>query len=226
MIRNKKLVIFYFFIRIAMLLLLIASVLGIFINSDSADISRSIFVAFQSVVLILLSFGPSFVEKKLKLQIPDFMESIFLFFIIAALLFGEVAEFFVRFTWWDDLLHTTSGFLIAITGFSIINSAIKNPKSVISISPIFVSLFIFCFSISIEVIWELFEYTIDSLFSTSNMLRTVDSISQIPYQGLTAIKDTMHDLILTVFSALFISIIGFFDAKNDYKIFNKWIISK
>lgn len=226
MIRNKKLVIFYLFIRIAMFLLLIASVLGIFIDSDSADISRNIFVAFQSVLLILLSFGPSFVEKKLKLQIPDFMESIFLFFIIAALLFGEIAEFFVRFTWWDDLLHTTSGFLIAITGFSIINSAIKNPKSVISISPIFVSLFIFCFSISIEVIWELFEYTIDSLFSTSNMLRTVDSISQIPYQGLAAIKDTMHDLILTVFSALFISIIGFFDAKNDYKIFNKCIISK
>jgi len=222
--KNKKLTIFYYILRISMFLLFITSILGIFIDADGADISRNIFIALQSVILILLSFGPSFVEKKFKLNIPDFMESIFLLFIIAALLFGEVAEFFVRISWWDDMLHTGSGFLVAITGFSILNTATKNPKSILSLNPLFISLFVFCFSVSVEVIWELFEFSVDSFFSSSNMLRTIDSVTLVPYDGLNAVRDTFHDLALTVFSSLFVSILGYFDSKREFRLFSKWFI--
>ena len=205
-------------------LLLLASILGAFIDADDADISRNIFVALQAVILILLSLGPSYAEKKFKIEIPDFMESIFLVFIIASLFLGEVAEFFVRIVWWDDMLHTISGLLVAIVGFSIINSAVKNPNKKIVINPFVIAIFVFCFSMTVEIIWELIEYTIDTFSSSSNMLRTVDSVTLVPFEGLFAIKDTMHDIILNVIAALTISIIGYFDSKNNFSFFKKWLI--
>ncbi len=222
---NKKIRMFYHFVRIAMALLLTASILGIFIDADDADISRNIFVSIQAFILLILSFGPSLIERKFKLDIPDFMESIFLVFILAALMMGEVAEFFVRISWWDDMLHIISGFLVAIVGFSVVNSAVKNPNKTLIINPLVIALFVFCFSMTVEIIWELLEYTVDTLISSSNMSRTVDSVTLVPYSGLLAMRDTMHDILLNVISALTISILGYFDAKNNLNIFSKWIIA-
>jgi len=223
--RDKRLTIFYYIVRIAMVFLLLASIIGIFISGDDADISRGIFVAIQAIILLLLSFGPPTMERRLKLDIPDFLEGIFLIFIIAALILGEVAEFFVKVSWWDDMLHTTSGVLVAITSFSIINTAVKNPNNALSLNSFFIALFVFCFSMTVAVVWELFEFTIDSLASGSNMLRTIDSTTGIPLQGLAAIQDTMHDLILASISTLVVSTIGYFDAKKGMKFFSKWLIS-
>ncbi len=164
-------------------------------------------------------------EKRLKLQIPDTLEGVFLIFIIAALIFGEVAEFFIRVPWWDDMLHTVSGVLVAITSFSVIKTAVKNPNYSLTLNPFFIALFVFCFSMTVAIVWELFEFMIDSLATGSNMLRTVDSVTHVPLSGLEAIQDTMHDLILAALSSLLVSIIGYFDAKKGMKFFGKWIIS-
>lgn len=219
-----KLKTFYHLFRIIIGLLFVASIIGIFIRPDDASVSRNIYVAIQAAILFILSLGPSYAERKFKIEIPDFMESIFLVFIVAALLLGEVADFFVHISWWDDMLHLISGFLVAIVGFSIINSAVKNPTKKIVINPFVIAIFVFCFSMTIEIIWELLEYTLDSLSTTSNMLRTVDSVTLEPYEGLFAIRDTMHDIILNVVSALTISILGYFDSKHDFRLFKKWLI--
>ncbi len=224
MFKKNKLKTVYYVLRIAIFILLVVSILSIFINHDTDAISRHIFVAAQSVALLLLSFGPSYAEKKFKIEIPNFMESIFLLFIIAALLLGEIAEFFVHVSWWDDMLHTISGLVFTILGFSIINAAVDDPNKKITLNPIVIAIFVFSFSMTIEIIWELFEYSVDSLISGSNMMRTVDSITLEPLEGLDAIADTMHDITLTFFSALFISVIGFFDNKYHWNLFHRWII--
>jgi hypothetical protein len=224
MFKKNKLKTVYYVLRIVIFILLVVSILSIFINQDTDAISRHIFVAMQSIALLLLSFGPSYAEKKFKIEIPDFMESIFLLFIIAALLLGEIGEFFVHVSWWDDMLHTISGLVFTILGFSIINAAVDDPDKKIVLNPLVIAIFVFCFSMTIEVIWELFEYSVDSLVVGSNMMRTVDSITLEPFEGLNAIADTMHDIILTFFSALFISVIGFFDNKYHWNIFHRWMI--
>lgn len=224
MFKKNKLKTVYYVLRIAIFILLVVSILSIFINQDTNAISRHIFVAMQSIALLLLSFGPSYAEKKFKIEIPDFMESIFLMFIIAALLLGEIAEFFVHVSWWDDMLHTISGLVFTILGFSIINAAVDDPDKKITLNPIVIAIFVFSFSMTIEIIWELFEYSVDSLIANSNMMRTVNSITLEPLTGLDAVADTMHDIILTFFSALFISIIGFFDNKYHWNLFHRWMI--
>ena len=222
---SKKLKLFYLLVRIAMLFLLVVSILGIIIRPDDADISRSIFVIMQSLILLVLSFGPSFVAKKFNLDIPDFMESMFLLFLILALVFGEIAEFFVNVLWWDDMLHTLSGLLVAIVGFSIINSANRDPNKNLTISPLLVAVFVFSFSMTVEVVWELFEYTADSLIPSSNMMRTIDSQTLIPLSGLAAIEDTMSDITLAFIASLSISVLGFLDQKYNWNLFSKWIIT-
>lgn len=221
---TKKSNILYLLFRIFIGILLIISILGIFINAKNGSVSRYIFVAIQSIVLLLLSFGPSFASEKINLEIPKFMENIFLIFIISALLFGEIAEFFVYISWWDDMLHTTSGILITIVGFSIINASVNEESKNLNMNPIMISLFVFCFSMTVEVLWEIFEYSIDSLVSSSNMLRTRDSITLVPLQGLAAVGDTFHDIILTFIAALTVSILGYIDVKKNLGIFSKWLI--
>jgi len=223
--KSKKLKLFYYTMRIAMFLLLTVSILGIFIDTNDVDTSRNIFIATQLIILIFLSFGPSFLEKRFKLDIPDYMKSSFLVFIIAALLMGEVADFFVTVSWWDDMLHISSSFLVAIVGFSIINSASRNPNKQLVLKPFVIALFVFCFSMTVEALWELFEFTLDNLSTSSNMLRTVNSVTLEPFHGLVAVRDTMYDLILNAITSLIISIIGYFEAKKDFSRFSKWLIS-
>lgn len=208
-----------------MFLLLLTSILGIFIDSDDADISRNIFISIQLVILLIFSFGPSFLERKFKLDIPNYMKSVFLIFILAALLMGEVADFFVTVRWWDDMLHISSTVLVSIVGFSIINTAARNPDKNLVLSPFVIALFVFCFSMTIEIIWELIEFAFDNLATSSNMLRTINSVTLVPYVGLRAVQDTMYDIILCAISSLVISVAGYFDAKNNFNLFSKWLIS-
>ena len=223
--RNKRLTIFYYTVRITMIILIVASIISAIISNDSTDVSRSIFVSLQAGILLLLSYGPPTMERKLHLQIPDFLEGVFLVFIIAALIFGEIADFFVTVSWWDDMLHTTSGILVSIISFSIINTASKHPNIKITLNPFFIALFIFCFSMTVAVIWEFFEYTIDNLFPGSNMMRTYDTLNNVPFTGLFAVRDTIHDLMLASTSSIAISTIAYFDAKHGFKCINKWLIS-
>ena len=226
MLKRVKLSNIYLLFRIFISFLLVISVLGIFINTEDDSISRNIFVAMQSLILLILSFSPSYAEKKFKLQIPNFMKSIFLVFIIAALLLGEIAQFFVHISWWDSLLHTASGLLVAIVAFSILKAAVSDPNKKNDINPLFIAIFVLSFTITVEVVWELFEYAVDSFVSTSNMLRTKNSLTLEPYEGLYAIRDTMHDIILTFIAASIIGTLGFFDSKYKLGIFDRWIITR
>lgn len=214
--------------RIAVILLLAVSIISCFIDTDDADISRNIFIIFQTSVLLIFSFTPTFIEKLFKVEIPDFMENLFLFFMISALLLGEVANFFVTIEWWDVMLHVFSGLLVTIIGFSIYNGGSgKNRNLDKQIQrPFFVALFVFCFAVTVEITWELIEFLFDTLATNSNMLRTIDDVTSLPLSGIAAIRDTMNDIILNMASALLIALLGFFDIKYNWKLFSRWIINQ
>lgn len=217
----------YLIIRVSVLLLLAVSVFGLFIEGDDSDTSRNAFVILQTIELLVFSFAPKLIEKLFKVSIPNLLESSFLIFIILAQLFGEVAGFFIFVWWWDVMLHVFSGMFVTIIGFSIYNGfIIKSPDYKKFINPVFVALFVFCFALTVEVTWELVEYFFDSVSSNSNMLRTLNSETLIPYQGLEAIKDTMNDIILTICAASIISVLGYLDIKRNWNLFSRWMIHR
>lgn len=118
-----------------------------------------------SCVLVLILFTvPSFVERHLHIDIPIPFEIIILVFIYAAQILGEMNSFYIKFPWWDTMLHTINGFLFAAVGFALCDIFNQNDTIKFKLSPLFLSVVAFCFSMTIGVLWEFFEFGTDKLF--------------------------------------------------------------
>lgn len=112
--------------------------------------------------LALIEFMlPSIVEKEFRIELPSVLEIIVLLFIFAGEILGEIGEFYNRIRMWDVMLHTLNGFLMAAIGVALIDVFNKSPKINFSLSPFFVAFVAFCFSMTIGVLWEFTEYSLD-----------------------------------------------------------------
>jgi len=116
--------------------------------------------AFLCIFSLILFLIPSFLERTLKIEFPTVFESIVYMFIFSAEILGEINNFYGIFANFDSILHTINGFLCAALGFSFVY--ILNDKiEAVNLSPLFVSLAAFCFSMTIGVLWEFYEYAVD-----------------------------------------------------------------
>lgn len=118
--------------------------------------------AFLCLLSLILFLMPFFIEKKFKVDLPDALEIIIFLFIFSAEILGEINNFYGNIPHWDTILHTINGFLCGGVGFSLIYLLNENSKA-ISLSPFFVALVSFCFSMTIGIAWEFFEYGADTL---------------------------------------------------------------
>ena len=105
---------------------------------------------------------PTLIQDKFRITLPSLLEGIIYVFIFSAEILGEINNFYGIIPHWDTVLHTINGFLAAGIGFSLIDLLNQNSKQ-IKLSPFFVALVAFCFSMTIGVLWEFFEYGADSL---------------------------------------------------------------
>lgn len=121
---------------------------------------------FVCVLTLILFMIPSFVDRKLKIRLPLTLEIVIMFFIFAAEILGEIQSFYTIIPYWDTILHTINGFIMAAIGFAMIDILNQDPHFHINMSPIFVAFVAFCFSMTIGVLWEFFEYTADTFFLT------------------------------------------------------------
>lgn len=120
---------------------------------------------YQGFFLCLLTMAllhlPSWFQVQLKVEAPPGLEIAILCFIFAAEILGELNEFYVHIPFWDTMLHTLNGFLCAAIGFSAVMVLHKNEKIVFELSPGFLAMVAFCFSMTVGLIWEFFEFGMD-----------------------------------------------------------------
>ena len=138
---------------------------------------NNVFLCGLTLVLFII---PAMIEKKLNLALPDALQVLILLFIYSAEILGEINEFYIVIPHWDTILHTLNGFLCAAVGFSTID--ILNQKDFFhaTMSPIFVALVAFCFSMTIGVMWEFFEFSADQILRYDMQKDTiVDTISTV-----------------------------------------------
>jgi len=161
------------------------------------------------VVTLVLFMIPSFLEHRIKIDVPDTLEVVILFFIFAAEILGEIAEFYHAVPRWDTMLHTANGFLAAAVGFALIDILNREKRFSISLTPLFVAIFAFCFSMTIGVLWEFFEFFMDTVFGMDMQKDTI-------YKGILDIglHDTMWDLIVNFIGASVFSTLGYFYIKH------------
>ena len=123
------------------------------------DIQNAL-LCLLSLVLLLM---PIFIQRRFKITLPNTLEIIIYLFIFSAEILGEINNFYHLIPYWDTILHTLNGFLATAVGFSLIDLLNKRSHK-FSLSPIYLCLVAFCFSMTIGVLWEFFEYAADKFF--------------------------------------------------------------
>ena len=144
-------------------------------------LNRSYESAFLCVLTLILLIIPSFFQVALRIEVPTVLEITILFFIFAAEILGEICNFYSIFPFWDTVLHTLNGFLTAAIGLSLVQLLNKSDKLLFQLSPLFTSIVAFCFSMTIGVIWEFFEFGMDQIFNLDmqkdTVIHTISSVS-------------------------------------------------
>ena len=110
--------------------------------------------AFICLLVLVLFILPFFIQQNFGIQLPTALEIIILLFIFAAEILGELECYFITYPNWDSMLHTTTGFLCAATGFALIDILNRNSRIKFQLSPIYVALAAFCFSMTVGVLWS------------------------------------------------------------------------
>lgn len=152
--RKRTVAAVYFTLRFLVIAVMVAQ----FFNGDF----ESVFLCGLTLVLFLL---PTVFERALMIDLPNTMEIIIMLFIFAAEILGEISSFYTTFKGWDTILHTLNGFLCAAIGFALVDMLNRTEKFSLSLSPVFMSIVAFCFSMTIGVLWEFFECGMDQLMA-------------------------------------------------------------
>ena len=128
--------------------------------------------ALLCLLSLVLLFVPLFIQNKFEITLPDGLEIAIYLFIFSAEILGEINNFYGIILNWDTMLHTINGFLATAVGCSLVDLLNKNSKS-INLSPFYLCLVAFCFSMTIGVLWEFFEYAGDKFFNLDMQKDTI-----------------------------------------------------
>jgi hypothetical protein len=164
-------------------------------------------ISLQCVLGLIVLFLPSVLEHKFNISFSNGMHIFFTLFLYGAIILGEVQGYYRKYFHWDTILHTLSGAMLSSFGFSIIDIINKNEKINLGLSDGFMSFFSFCFAVMLDTLWEIIEFIMD-MFMDLNMQQYILPDGTV-LVGHFALFDTMKDLMVDVFGALIISIIGY-----------------
>ena len=151
-------------------LVLRALVIAVMVRAFFRGAYENMFMCGLTLVLMIL---PSILTKKLKIYLPSALEIVILCFMYAAEILGEINSFYVRVPHWDTMLHTINGFLCAAVGFALVDLFNRDERFIFKLSPLFLAVVAFCFSMTIGVLWEFFEFSADHFFATDMQKDTI-----------------------------------------------------
>lgn len=233
--RSRGVLALYFVLRLLVTGLLVLNI-----------VQREYEAAFCCLLALIMFLLPSFLEHKLHVDLPNTLEIIVLLFIFAHEILGELGSYYITRPYWDTMLHTTCGFLMAAVGFSMIDILNRSSHTKFSLSPLYCAVAAFCFSMTIGVLWEFFEFGMDRLFATDmqkdtvvtaihstyldptakNVVIHLTDISEVTVNGQSlgiggyldiGLYDTMEDLFVNFIGAVVFSVIGYFYVKRKGK---------
>jgi hypothetical protein len=167
----------------------------------------------ECILGMVVIFLPSMVERTWHIAIPSLMYIAFVVFLYAAIYLGEIRSFYYMVPNWDTVLHCLSGLMLGFLGFSIVNLLNDLDKVRIRMSSLFVAFFAFFFALSLGVVWEIYEYSLDGLLGLNMQKFALDDGTNLV--GRAALQDTMKDLIVDALSALAASVVGYFSIRRD-----------
>ena len=212
---------------LVMLMLLIAVFL--LLTRKNANKGRLIFTMVQLIAMLFVLRIPKFIQDKYHFTIPNLLDFVLISFGFSGFILGDVLNFYGKIPYWDSILHTFSGIVIAYVGFIVIEYLDKEYTIPLSVSPLFMSVIVVSVALAIGAVWEIGEYTVDDIFHTNNQQymqstrATLYDEDDIPLQGHAALDDTMKDLMLDLAGAIVVATIEYkkIERKQKKALLNK-----
>lgn len=173
-------------IRIILLLFFLFSLKG-----------NAILMQVVSLIGLFVTFIPFIFQKYFGINIPARFEIITLLFVYGILFVSEVRSFY-NVWWWDILLNFFASVALGFIGLSIVFVLYRTKR--LNTTPEVIAILTFCLAFSVGALWEIFEYTLDTLFGS----------------GLQqSLFDTMEDLMVNTIGVLFVSVFGYIFIKRE-----------
>lgn len=188
--KSKKTIRVYFILRFLVIICMIAQ--GMKGNWENV---------LLCVLTLLLFTLPTLISEKFKIELPSTLEIIVYMFIFAAEILGEISNFYGLIKEWDSMLHTINGFICAAIGFSLIDILNRNKFVHLDMSASFVALVSICFSMTIGILWEFAEFSIDKLLvkdmQKDRIVTRVSSVTLNPLgENIPIVVDNINKTII------------------------------
>ena len=183
-------------------------------QSDAGYHSDSdyLLMLMQCILGLITIHLPSILERKLRFELPSLLYTFYIIFLYCAIFLGEVRSFYYLVPQWDTVCHFCSSMMMGFFGLMVVTILNRDKHLSVSLSPFFVCLFAFCFSVTLGSIWEIYEFAADGLFGMNMQKFTLADGTLLV--GHAALADTMKDIIVDVLGSLLASVIGFFSIRR------------
>ncbi|MDZ7828400.1 MAG: hypothetical protein U5K33_02570 [Halofilum sp. (in: g-proteobacteria)] len=166
------------------------------------------FVSFITAGIVAVTLVPLLLERRFRVHIPPQFQLLAIGFVFASLFLGEVHGYYARFWWWDIALHAMSGFLLGIVGFLLVHLLNETEEIGIHMKPGFVAFFAFLFALGVGVLWELFEFAMDTFFGMNMQKAMLGDPSGLIDTMLDLLVDALGALVITTYGYVHLSVVG------------------
>ena len=174
--------------------------------------SDYLLMRMQCVLGLVTIHLPSILERKFRFELPSLLYGFYIVFLYCAIFLGEVRSFYYLVPQWDSVCHFCSSMMMGFFGLMVVTILNRDRHLAVSLSPFFVCLFAFCFSVALGAVWEIYEFAADGLFGM-NMQKFMLADGTV-LAGHAALADTMKDIIVDVLGSLLASTIGYFSIRK------------
>lgn len=179
-----------------------------------------VLMLLECILGIFVIHIPTIISKRFRFELPGLLYILYILFLYCAIFLGEVRSFYYLVPHWDDFLHLFSSMMTGFFAVMVITILNRDENLVFRLSPFFVSLFAFAFSVTIGALWELYEYLGDGFFGL-NMQKFITASGDV-LSGRDALTDTMKDIAVDMAGALISSVTGGISVKFS----KRWLIPK
>ena len=222
--KNRLGRILYFWVNLSFLVPIVYLILRLIFGGGSSNEagyhsdSDYLLMLMQCILGLVTIHLPSILERRLRFELPGLLYGFYIVFLYCAIFLGEVRSFYYLFPRWDSILHFFSSLMTGFFGLMVVTILNRDRHVSMNLSPLFVCLFAFCFSVTIGSLWEIYEFIGDGLFGL-NMQKFMTAQGEL-LVGHNALRDTMKDIIVDVLGALLASVIGMISIRRG----TRWYI--
>ena len=222
--KNRLGRILYFWVNLSFLVPIVYLILRLIFGGGSSNEagyhsdSDYLLMLMQCILGLVTIHLPSILERRLRFELPGLLYGFYIVFLYCAIFLGEVRSFYYLFPRWDSILHFFSSMMTGFFGLMVVTILNRDRHVSMNLSPLFVCLFAFCFSVTIGSLWEIYEFLGDGLFGL-NMQKFMTAQGEL-LVGHDALRDTMKDIIVDVLGALLASVIGMISIRRG----TRWYI--